>query len=91
MSIEIKTESVRNKAYQELNKFLFPNIEEITTKDRKLNSLANKYAIEFTGACLAGPLTGGIGTAISIAVITAVTEIERREIWAEYDDCVKNS
>lgn len=48
LSIEIKTESVRNKAYQELNKFLFPNIEEITTKgsedcasvrDRKLNSL----------------------------------------------------
>lgn len=100
LSIEIKTENVRNKAYQELNKFLFPNIEEITTKgsencasvrDRKLNSLANKYAIEFTGACLAGPLTGGIGTAISIAVITAVTEIERREIWAEYDDCVKKS
>ena len=61
----------------------------LAKRNAALNDLAAQYAIQVTAACLVGPATGGVATAIALAAITAVTEISRQAIHRDYENCLK--
>lgn len=58
-------------------------------RDAALKDLALKYEIELAAACLVATLSAGIVTAVAVATLTAITEIDRQAIHREYEECIK--